>query len=253
MAEKTAAILVIGDEILSGKVADENARFLIGELRELGVSLRRILVLPDVVDEIADAVRSLAGAHDYLFTSGGVGPTHDDLTMEGVARAFGVPVVRHPEIERLLRAYYGARLEERNLRMADVPDGATLHATEHAAWPVTAFRNVFILPGIPEIFRAKFRALRERFRQPPFHLACVYSSAEEGTIAAHLDAIAARYPEVALGSYPRLVSDGWRVKLTLESKDGARVDEAVTALCALLGAAVVRVERVEPAAAEAGR
>src|SRR5262245_45655819 len=119
----TAGIILIGDEILSGKVTDENARFLIEELRTLGVALKRIIVIPDVLDEIDDTVREFAGRYQHVFTSGGVGPTHDDLTMEGVARAFGTRVQRHPELESLLRAYYGERLEERNLRMADVPSG----------------------------------------------------------------------------------------------------------------------------------
>src|SRR6478735_3329447 len=114
----SAGIILIGDEILSGKVVDENARFLIEELRELGVALRRVIVIPDVLDEIAGTVREFAARFDHVFTSGGVGPTHDDLTMDGVAMAFGEKVIRHPELERLLRGYYGERLEERNLRMA---------------------------------------------------------------------------------------------------------------------------------------
>src|SRR5689334_7115271 len=119
-----AAIILIGDEILSGKVVDENARFLIEEVSELRVPLRRMIVIPDVLEEIAATVREFSGRFDHVFTSGGVGPTHDDLTMEGVALAFGEKLIRHPELERLLRGYYGERLEERNLRMADVPAGA---------------------------------------------------------------------------------------------------------------------------------
>src|SRR5262245_23239096 len=111
---QTAAVVVIGDEILSGKYADENASYLVRELRELGVALRKIVVIPDVVEEIAETVRACAARYDHVFTSGGVGPTHDDLTMEGVARAFGVGVVRHPELEAMLRAFYGDRLQERN-------------------------------------------------------------------------------------------------------------------------------------------
>src|SRR3954447_8276750 len=117
-AMSTAGIILIGDEILSGKVRDENAHYLIGELRTLGVDLRKITIIPDVLDEIAATVADFAGRFDHVFTSGGVGPTHDDLTMEGVARAFGGKVIRHPELEALLRGYYGDRLQERNLRMA---------------------------------------------------------------------------------------------------------------------------------------
>src|SRR6185295_11165793 len=107
----TAAIIVVGDEILSGKFVEENAAYLITELRRLGVAVRRVEYIPDVLDEIAAAVRGASARYDHVFTSGGVGPTHDDLTMEGVARAFGVKVVRHPELERLLRGFYGERLE----------------------------------------------------------------------------------------------------------------------------------------------
>jgi len=242
MADDTAAILIIGDEILSGKVADENARFLIGELRALGVALRRVLVIPDVLDEIAAAVRELSERYAHVFTSGGVGPTHDDLTMEGVARAFGARVQRHPELERLLRVHYGERLAERDLRMADVPDCAELVRAAQTQWPVIAVRNVYVLPGVPEIFRRKFTAIRDRFRRDPFHLACVYSRDEEGRIAGHLDRVAAAYPDVAVGSYPRFGGDDWRVKITLESKERARVERATAELVALLGPAVHRVE-----------
>src|SRR5256885_14278312 len=143
----TAGIILIGDEILSGKVVDENARFLIEELRELGVSLQRVTVIPDLLDEIAATVRDFSERFDHVFTSGGVGPTHDDLTMEGVARALGTSVVQHPELEQLLRGYYGDKLEERNLRMAEVPEGAHFVHGEQPTWPVIAFANVYILPG----------------------------------------------------------------------------------------------------------
>jgi molybdenum cofactor synthesis domain-containing protein len=239
-ADPTAGIIVIGDEILSGKVVDENAQFLIGELRELGVALRRILVIPDAIDEIAAAVKEFSQRFDFVFTSGGVGPTHDDLTMDGVTRAFDTQMVRDPDLERLLRDYYGEDIEERNLRMADVPAGAMFYSTG-TPWPVTAFRNVYILPGIPEIFRRKFLSIRERFRQRPFHLMCVYCNADEGEIAATLDAVAAQFSDVALGSYPRIVNEGWKIKLTLESKERDRVEAATAELVRLLGSRVMSI------------
>jgi molybdenum cofactor synthesis domain-containing protein len=237
---KTAAILVIGNEILSGKTDDANARFLIGELRELGVALRRISVIPDTLDEIAETARELSARFDHVFTSGGVGPTHDDLTMEGIARAFDRRVVRHPELEGLLRAYYGERLHERNLRMADVPEGAELvrsPSIEH--WPVIAVGNVYILPGVPEIFRRKFLAIRDRFREQPFFLRQLFLDAEEGAIAAQLDEIQREFPQVDIGSYPRWDHPGYRVKVTLESKDGDAVGRAAAALTALLPSAIL--------------
>jgi molybdenum cofactor synthesis domain-containing protein len=235
-----AGIILIGDEILSGKVVDENARFLIEELRELGVSLLRIAVIPDVLDDIAAEVRAFSARYDHVFTSGGVGPTHDDLTMEGVARAFERPIVRHPELEQRLRAFYGERLAERNLRMADVPDGVTLIDGEVPTWPVVLMRNVYILPGIPEIFRVKFKSIRERFRADPFHLRCVFTVEDEGSIAAALDRIVADFPGVQVGSYPKLDPTEYKVKVTLESKDREKVEAACAELVRALGPAVVK-------------
>src|SRR3954451_7684518 len=137
----SAGIILIGDEVLSGKVVDENARFLIQELRELGVALRRVIVIPDVFEGIYATVREFSARYDHVFTSGGVGPTHDDLTMEGVARAFDTRVVRHPLLEEGLRRFYGDRLEERNLRMAEVPEGVTLHHLPELPWPVIGMKN----------------------------------------------------------------------------------------------------------------
>ncbi len=235
----TAAIIVIGDEILSGKFADENAAYLIRELRELGVALRRIEVIPDSHEEIGVAVRAASERYDHVFTSGGVGPTHDDVTIEAIARAFGVRVVRNPILEGMLRAYYGARLEERNLRMAEVPEGAEMIAADAPSWPVTSFRNVYILPGVPVIFRRKFAAIRERFRVAPFHTRRVYCMSDEGTIARHLDAVVAEFPDIAVGSYPRFDEQDFRVIVTLEAKDAAQVAAATEALVARLPANVV--------------
>src|SRR4030095_540523 len=143
----TAAILVIGDEILSGKTEDQNARLLIGELRELGVALRRIVTIPDDVEEVAAAVRELSARFDHVFTSGGVGPTHDDVTIAGVALAFDAPIVRHPNLEARLKAYFGADVDESRLRMADVPEGAELLIAEETRWPMLRVKNVFIQIG----------------------------------------------------------------------------------------------------------
>jgi molybdenum cofactor synthesis domain-containing protein len=239
----TAGIILIGDEILSGKVREENAHFLIGELRALGVGLRKVTTIPDVLDEIAATVKEFAARFDHVFTSGGVGPTHDDLTMEGVALAFGAKVIRHPELEGLLRGYWGARLQERNLRMADVPDGAHfVHGDPTAGWPVVAMRNVYILPGVPELFRKKFTSIRERFRDQPFVLRQVFTTSEEGHIAHELDRIVAAYATVQVGSYPTFTQPDYKVKVTIEGKDAEAVARACEDLAKALGAAVVRVE-----------
>lgn len=239
-----AGLIVIGDEILSGKTTDTNTPFLIGELRELGVRLGEIAVIADDIAGIAETVRRFSVRFDHVFTSGGVGPTHDDLTMAGVAAAFGVPVERHPELSQILQAHYASKqtaVLERNLRMADVPAGAVLLGGPQLTWPVVCVRNVYILPGIPEVFRRKFEAIRERFRDAPFHLRQIFVTSEEGEIAKHLDQIAGTHVAVAIGSYPLLTpaDDGYRVKITLESKDAGAAQKASDELAALLGNSII--------------
>lgn len=240
----SSALVVIGNEILSGKIIDTNTPFLITELRSLGVRLAEIVVVPDEVERIAEAVSRVAARNDSVFTSGGVGPTHDDVTMEGIAAAFSVPVIRHPRLETLLRGYYEHQnlpLAARNLRMADVPQGAELIDGPDLRWPVVQMQNVFILPGIPEIFRRKFAAIRERFRNAPFVLRKIYVRCEEGPIADPLEDVAKRFPQVAIGSYPRMqpAEDGHRVLLTLEGKDALIVQAAVDDLLSTIAPHVV--------------
>jgi molybdenum cofactor synthesis domain-containing protein len=240
---RTAAALVIGNELLSGKIADANIPYLARELRELGVSLDRVVMVPDDIEVIAREVRALSETHDVVFTSGGVGPTHDDVTIEAVARAFGRRVVRAPEFEVLLREVYGGRLNEAHLRMADVPEGCELVSNEQVRWPTICIVNVYVFPGIPEIFRAKFPVLRERFRQAPWHLRMIFTKLDEGVLKEPLDAVVARFPGVQVGSYPRLSDPEYHVKITLESKDRASADAATEALIASLPPeGIVRVE-----------
>ncbi len=241
-----AAVVIIGNEILSGKFADENARFLIVELRALGVELRQISVIPDELDEIAEQVPRLAARHDWVFTSGGVGPTHDDVTMAGLARGFGTTVVVHPELEKLLRQYYGERMTDSHLRLAEVLDGVELHYGDDRVWPVVAYRNVYILPGVPSLFRRKFLSVRERFRSQPYFTARVYVTGDEATLAPELNRLVTAHPQVSFGSYPRFDETEFRVLLTVESQDLDAVRAAATELAAALGAAVVRVEEAAP-------
>jgi len=239
----TAAIIVIGDEILSGKTREKNAELLIGELRELGISLQEIAVVPDAVDAVATTTRRLAADHDIVFTSGGVGPTHDDVTIQGVACAFGQPVVRHPHLESIIRRHFGDRVEESHLRMADLPEEAILVEVGGSSWPVPCCRNVFILPGVPEHFQAKFLAIRERFRVAPFHNRAIFTSTDEFELAATLTQVAALHPLVAIGSYPNFSGSEYRVKLTLESKEVSALDLAFNELLAKLDpTSIVRTE-----------
>ena len=241
---RTAGIILIGNEILSGKVVDANASYLCRELRALGVEVRKISVIPDEVELIAFEVSEHSRAFDVVFTSGGVGPTHDDVTIEGVARGLGVPVVRDPRLVRVLEGFHKGRLNEARLKMAAVPEGAELMAGEELAFPAVVVRNIYVLPGVPEIFRQKFEALREHFRESPFHLCSVFVNMAEGTLADHLNELLRRHPELMLGSYPEFLNTEYKVKVTLESKDRKYVERAVEDLLQRLpGAAVVRVER----------
>ncbi|MBX3028110.1 competence/damage-inducible protein A [bacterium] len=240
--DTTAALVVVGNEILSGKVADSNSTFLARELRELGVSLRRIVVVPDEVDVIAQTVRELAPTVDVLFTSGGVGPTHDDVTIAGVARALDRAVVRHPAIEGMLQQYVRGPLNDAHRKMAEVVEGTELEC-EQLRFPTFRVENIYVLPGIPEIFREKVLALRERFAGAPFHLRTLYLREMESAIAAHLNRVLDEFPDLLLGSYPTLDTPDYRVRVTLESKDAAYVERALAALLALLPPdAVVRTE-----------
>jgi molybdenum cofactor synthesis domain-containing protein len=226
----TAGILIIGNEILSGKVADSNSPFFCRELRSLGVEVERIVTIPDDVAVIATEVRALSGAWDFVFTSGGIGPTHDDLTIEGVAAAFGVPVVRSDSIEDRLRRATGGEPSESQLKMAMIPDGATLLDSGDLWFPLVVFQNVYIFPGVPELLRKKFESARERFRGIPFILKRVFVKQRESDIAPHLNEVLELFPELLLGSYPRIGEESFHVMLTLESRDAGYVQRALDAL-----------------------
>ena len=241
--DRTAGILIIGNEILSGKVVDTNSPFLTRELRRLGVTVRRILTIPDELDDIAAAVGEFHRGYDYVFTSGGVGPTHDDVTMEGVARGLDRKVVRHPAIEGRIREVYKDKINDARLKLAEVPEGTELIVDGRLGFPTIKCENVYILPGIPEILEQKFHAIRERFAASPYFLRVVYTTDGEGAIAEHLNATLAKFPDLLLGSYPKIGDPEYAVKLTLESKDEAYVDGALRHLLALLPRdGVVRTE-----------
>lgn len=240
---KTAGIVLIGNEILSGKIADANAAYLCRELRTLGVEVRKISVIPDEMELISGEVAEFSKAYDLVFTSGGVGPTHDDVTIEGVARGLGVGVVRNRHLVSLLERYYKGNLSEARLKMAEVPEGAELLAGDSLLFPTILVRNVYILPGVPEIFRQKFEAIKERFRDQPYFLANVFVSMGEGTLADFLNDLLQAYPRLMLGSYPEFFHPEYKVKVTLESKDKAYLDQALADFLGRLPKeAVVRVE-----------
>ncbi len=241
--DETAGLIVIGNEILSGKVADTNSAFLAQQLRSLGVSLRRISVVPDEIDVIAAEVRAMRPAVDVLFTSGGVGPTHDDVTIAGIAQGLGRAVIRHPALLRMLRDFFGTDVNDARLKLAEVVEGTELEYEGQRSFPTLRVENIYVLPGIPEIFRDKVVALRARFHSDPFHLRTVYTREMESTIAASLNRVLEQFPELALGSYPKLNDPEYAVRITLESKNRDYVERALAALLAILPPqAVVRTE-----------
>jgi molybdenum cofactor synthesis domain-containing protein len=234
-------MIVIGDEILSGKVEEANVAVLARALRGLGISLRRVVVVTDEVHTIAREVRELAGAYDWLFTSGGVGPTHDDVTVEAVAEAFGVKVVSSPQMEAMLRAHYQERCTDGHLRMALVPEGAALEATEEITWPTIRLGNTWLLPGIPEVFRMKLAVVsavlaREGPIARAFVSRAVYTKMDEGVLKPLLDRVVAAFPDVAVGSYPKWLDPAYKTKLTFDGRDETRVLAARDAFVGLLPA-----------------
>jgi molybdenum cofactor synthesis domain-containing protein len=242
MHERDCGMVVVGNEILSGKVHDTNSYFTARELRNIGVALKRIVVVPDELQPIVDEVRDCAHKFEFVITSGGVGPTHDDITMEAVALAFGRPLVIHPELERMIRSHFTERLAT-GMKMAEVPEGAVLNAAGDLRFPTVQLENVHILPGIPQIFEAKLSALLGRFATDPYYIRTIYTSAGEGSIAEFLNTCLRSYPALLLGSYPRIGHPEYRVKLTLESKDREYVERAFDHLIELLPRdIVVKVE-----------
>lgn len=236
----TAAILVVGDEILSGRTRDSNLHFLAGELTRVGIDLREARVVADDHGAIVAAVRALL-RHDHVFTSGGIGPTHDDITADAVAEALGAPIGVREDARALLQAHYdrqGVELNEARLRMARVPEGAALIDNPVSAAPGFSLGHVHVMAGVPRIMRSMFEALAptlERGRpvlSRTVHAHGVY----EGNIADGLAAIQERHPALDLGSYPyyRKGGPGGGVALVAKGTDGAEVEAAAREMAALL-------------------
>ena len=240
---KTAGIVIIGNEVLSGKTRDINSHFFCAELRQLGVDVQKISTIPDEIELIGQEVAAFSKHFDWVFTSGGVGPTHDDVTIDGIAHGFGLKVIRHPDIERRMRQRLGIEVNEARLRMANVPEGAELLATEALFAPVVKIHNVYIFPGIPKILQERFHAIKESFRDAPYFLKIVYVRQGEGVIAGFMNDLLIKYPQLMLGSYPVLDIPDYRVKVTLESKDSEYLDQALQSfLSALPDGAVHRIQ-----------
>ncbi len=232
---RTAAAILIGNELLSGKIREANLFDLAKTLRAVGVRLERVSVIGDDIDVIADEVRAMSGSHDVVFTSGGVGPTHDDVTIEAVAKAFGAAVETDPTMEGLLRDAYGERITDGHLRMALVPHGAHLATTPEVMWPTVVMNNVWVLPGVPEIFRMKLAVVRDWVQgNRPFVSRAVFTKMDEGDLKPLLDTVVESHSTVEVGSYPKFFDPTYKTKITFDSQKRACVDAALEQFLTLL-------------------
>jgi molybdenum cofactor synthesis domain-containing protein len=233
----TACLLIIGNEILSGRTQDKNLAHIAKGLNEVGVQLREVRVIPDVRETIVATLNEVRRAFDYVFTTGGIGPTHDDITSDCVAEAFGVPLVRDQEVVALMASYMKGRgeMNEARLRMATFPEGYELLPNTISAAPGYRLDNVFVMAGVPHIMQAMFETAKTQLKGGKKVLSrSVAVGLGEGTIAEGLAGLQARYRELDIGSYPQMRQDGFRVSLVLRGTDARLLDRATTELMQIL-------------------
>lgn len=234
----TAALLIIGNEILSGRTTDANLPYIAGRLNDLGIRLSEVRVVADIEAEVVDAVNALRARYTYVFTTGGIGPTHDDITADCVAKAFGLALIENAEARRRLEERYeesGMELNEARLRMARTPAGAALIDNPVSAAPGFQVENVFVMAGVPKIMQAMFESLRERLvGGDPLISRSIACKLPEGKIAQGLGEIQARHEGVDIGSYPSYSSSGFGVAVVLRHSDRAALDAAAAEVIELI-------------------
>ncbi len=228
----TACLMIIGNEILSGRTKDANLAFLGEQLNEIGVRLMEARVVPDIEAVIVDTLNEVRQKFDYVFTTGGIGPTHDDITSACVAKAFGVEWSLHPEAHALLKAHYAeGDLNEARLRMAHTPEGASLIENPISKAPGFRMGNVFVMAGIPRVMQAMFESLKSSLSGgAPVRSVTLAVALPEGTIAKGLGEAQDRFPSVEMGSYPYRNGDRFGVRLVLRSTEEADLEAAVEAV-----------------------
>jgi molybdenum cofactor synthesis domain-containing protein len=239
MTNPTAAMLVIGDEILSGRTRDSNMYFLAQELTRIGITLREVRVVADVHADIVEAVRALSARHTHLFTSGGIGPTHDDITAEAVAEAMGARITHRADAMALLQAHYdrsGLPFNEARQRMARIPDGATLIDNPVSTAPGFTLGNVHVMAGVPKIFEAMVASVLPKLTGgPPLLSQTLRVDRGEGEIAADFGALAAEFPDLSMGSYPFIQNGAHGTNLVIRGTDPGLLDQAMMRLTRLFG------------------
>ncbi|MEO7054721.1 MAG: molybdopterin-binding protein [Rhizomicrobium sp.] len=246
MTVSTAAMLVIGDEILSGRTQDSNSNYVARQLTALGIDLKEVRVVGDAEDEIVAALNALRVRYDFVFTSGGIGPTHDDITADAVARAFGVGIGYHPEAYALLEARYEkGQFNEARKRMARIPDGGTLIKNSASVAPGFQIGNVFVMAGVPTVMRAMMEEIVTRLpRGETVKSITVSADLPEGAIAQGLETIQKAYPQTAIGSYPWYRDGRFGAQLVARSRDAEAVEAAAQAIEAMIIALGATPERV---------
>jgi len=237
----TAALLVIGDEILSGRTRDVNIGTTAEFCTDLGIDLSEVRVVPDIEAEIIEALNALRRKYTYVFTTGGIGPTHDDITADAVAKAFGVELPINPVAREMLESRWretGTEVNAARLRMARIPEGADLIVNSVSAAPGFRIENVHVMAGVPIIMKAMLEAILPTLRTGRKVLSrTVPAQVGEGIIAAPLSALQDKYPDVKMGSYPRMGDGAVRTELVLRSPDEARLETATAELRSIVGAA----------------
>jgi molybdenum cofactor synthesis domain-containing protein len=248
----TAAVLIIGDEILSGRTQDTNLNFIARYLGPYGVDLAEARVVGDIEDEIVTALNHLRERYDYVITTGGIGPTHDDITADCVAKAFGVKLYEHPDIIAMMSARWGGELNAARRRMARVPEGGSLVKNPVQGPPGFQIGNVFVLAGVPQIMRGMMDDVGPKLRTGRVVIARTVrvEGTGEGVIAAPLETIAKAHPDLSLGSYPFYGPTGFGANLVIRGRDADEVAQTEEALITALGAAgVANITRESPEAA----
>jgi molybdenum cofactor synthesis domain-containing protein len=225
----TAAIIIIGAEVLSGKVRDENSPFLLQSLRERGIDLKEIRTIDDDPPTISRAVQELSGQYTYVFTTGGIGPTHDDVTFQSVADAFSLPLTQHPHLAQLFKERFpDPKRQEAALRMAQIPEGASVRMAGFV--PVVQLQNVTLFPGVPSLLKACFDLIADELRGAAFYNDALFLNVSESQIATHLAEVQRNFPQVSIGSYPQFETSDYRVKVTLDSRDTQALKQAMEAV-----------------------
>ncbi|MBT8413176.1 MAG: competence/damage-inducible protein A [Boseongicola sp.] len=237
MANPTAAMLVIGDEILSGRTRDANMHHLAGQLTEAGIDLKEVRVVSDDSAAIIDATRVLSKSYAHVFTSGGIGPTHDDITADCIAAAFDTHIDVREDARALLQAHYdrqGAELNEARLRMARIPDGATLIDNPVSVAPGFQIENVYVMAGVPSVFQAMVASVLPTLKGgAPLVSASTRIERGEGDIAGPLAELASRFPDLSFGSYPYIKNGVYGANIVIRGADASAVEEATRELTSL--------------------